>query len=217
MRKILNMLRTVGAILFLLIAAGAAVLFATDRLNIEKVKGLFAGGPEIKTGAPAVQAATPGADEISRKIIEQSKALEERRENEPIVLSAHETILYALKNEVESRRAALDKDRSAFDAERAAFEKAKKEFETKVSNEGFKKNLETLQAMEPKDAAKTIYAWKDEEILRYFRQMKAAALKDIIAELNKYPARATEGQRGAELLNKLDEFTFDPGTTTVGN
>jgi len=217
MRKILNMLRTTGAILFLLMAAGVAYLFATERLDIERAKDLIAGGQESRAGAPAATPASSVADENSRKIMGQSKLLEEMRENEPIVASAHETILYALKNEVDSRRAALDKDRAAFEEERAAFEKARKEFEAKVNDDGFKKNLETLQAMEPRDAAKTIYAWKDEEILRYFRQMKTAALKDIIAELNKYPAKSTEGQRGAELLNKLDEFSFDTSATTAGN
>jgi flagellar motility protein MotE (MotC chaperone) len=217
MKRILNIGRTVFAILFLATAAGAGVLFGVGMLKAEKIKAMFAAPPAEKS---AVQAAKPAPlsniDGIARRNIELNKELEQRRANEPISASIQETLLLALKGEVESRRAALDKARATFDADRTAFEKSKKEFETKVSDEGFKKNLEVLEKMDPKDTAKTIYAWRDEEILRYFRQMKTAVLTQVIAELNKYPAKATEGQRGAELLNKLDEFTFGAGAPTVG-
>jgi len=217
MKRIINIGRTVGAILFLAIVAGSVVLFATGKISAAKMRELFSPSIEEKTRPQAAPEPAPDLDEVARKNIEQSKELERRRADQPVVASAQETILYALKDEVDSRRTALDKDREALAAARAELEKSKKEFETKVSDDGFKQGLEILQKMDPKDAARTIYLWKDEDILRYFRQMKAAALTEIIAELNKYPAKATEGQRGAELLNKLDKFTFDAGTTTAGN
>lgn len=181
---------------FLLLAAGAGALFATGKVSREGIKQLFS--PEEKrTAAAAAETApvpVPDIEETTRLIIEQGRALEQKHADEAIVVSGLETRLYALQSDVDGKMAALDKERGAFEAERAKFQKDKEEFEKQVSDGGFKKNLEILQKMDPKDAARTIYNWKDEEILRYFRQMKAEVLTELVAELNKYPAKEPRGR-----------------------
>ncbi len=219
MKKILNIARTFAAMLFVLIAGGAVFMIATGRMKVERLPELLGPEPgEVKEGEKQAEPLTPAeSEEIARKNLMLNEELRQRRRDFPMEVSRYATHLEMLKGEVDDRMAELEKERAAFASEKQRLEEFKKTFEEKVRDKGFKKSLEILQKMDAAAAAATIRNWDDEEILRYFQQMKASVLTEIITELNKYPARATEGQRGAELLNKLDEFTFHQGTGTVSN
>ena len=219
MKKILNIARTFAAVLFVLIAVGGGFMIATGKIKVERLPELLKPEPEeLKEEEKQVELPTPAeSEEITRKNMRLNEELQQRRRDFPMEVSRYATHLEMLKSEVDDRMAELEKEQAAFASEKQNFEEFKKTFEEKVRDKGFKKNLEILQKMDAAAAAATIRNWDDEEILRYFQQMKSSVLTEIITELNKYPARATEGQRGAELLNKLDEFEPDHGTGTVGN
>lgn len=216
MKKIFNLARTMAAALFLLAAIAAGVLIGTGKVRTERLAALLAPAPEeAQAEKPAEEAPLSEAEEIARKNLAINRELQDRRRDFPLEVSRYQSHLELLKKEYDERVAALTAEQAAFGAKKEEFEKFKKEYEEKIRDEGFKKNLEILQKMDPAQAAATIRNWSDEEILRYFLRMKSAAVMEIVAELNKFPARATEGQRGAELLNKLDEFVFNQGS--VGN
>lgn len=216
-KKILNIARTLAAVLFVLTAIGAGVMVGTGKVRTERLGEIFQAAEEEKAEAPAEELPPSAAEEIARKNLQLNRELEQLRQDFPVEVSRFEVHLAMLKREVDDRMERLKAERAAFETGKQEFEKARKEFAEGVSDEGFRKNLEVLQRMEPAAAAATINNWDDKEILRYFRQMKSSVLTEIIAELNKYPAKATEGRRGAELLNKLDEFEPDHGTGTVSS
>lgn len=216
MKKKLGLLRNIAAVVCAVILVGLGSAFASGALTIEKA-GYMVDVLEGKLPAPPGEIKRLPPKELQTeteknlaKAIELRDLWEKKLEEMPMETSRFTSYLVALKSSLEKMMENIDERTIELNAEIRAFQQERDKFEQALRDEGFGKQLEVIGKLEAEQAAATIRDWKDEDILRLFRQMKSSKLGEIITELNRFPARTGQGTRGSELLKQLDEFTMAP-------
>ena len=128
MKKILNIARTLAAVLFVLTAIGAGVMIGTGKVRTERLVEIFQAAEGEKAAAPAEELPPSAAEEIARKNLQLNRELEQLRQDFPVEVSRFEVHLAMLKREIDDRMERLKAERAAFETGKQEFEKAKKEF-----------------------------------------------------------------------------------------
>ena len=214
MKKKLGLLRNIAAVVCVAILVGVGSAFASGALTVEKagymvevLEGKLPTPPgEIKR-LPPKELQTETEKNLAEAI--KLRELWERKfEEKPMEVSRFTSYLVTLKSSLEKMMEDIDARTVDLNAAIRAFEEERDKFEQDLRDKGFEKQLEVISKLEAEQAAATIRDWDDEDILRLFRQMKSSKLGEIIAELNRFPAKEGQGTRGAELLKQLDEFTM---------
>ena len=216
MKKKLGLLRNIAAVVCVAILVGLGSAFASGALTIEKagymvdvLEGKLPTPPgEIKR-LPPKELQTETEKNLA-EVIELREGWEKKLEEGPMEVSRFTSYLVTLKTSLEQMMENIDERTKKLNAEILAFQEERDRFEQDLRDKGFEKQLEVISKLEAEQAAATIREWEDEDILRLFRQMKSSKLGEIVAELNRFPARKGQGTRGSELLKQLDEFTMAP-------
>jgi 23S rRNA pseudoU1915 N3-methylase RlmH len=223
MKKIFSILRNAGAVLFVVILVAVvgsilsgALSFQKMEYMVEVMKGTLAPPPPEKARLSEDEALSE-AEKMLAENIELCKELQKKMEEVPIETSRYTSYLATLRSSLQQTMDEIDNEREKIAADKKAFQEERDKFEQAVRDEGFAKKLEVIGKLDAEQTALTIRDWNDDEIIRLFMLIKSSKLGEIIAELNRFPAKQGQGTRGAELLNKLDKYkmTFDAGVASA--
>ena len=224
MKKLIKAIFIVAILNLLAVLAGAGWLFSSGRLSKDRVVNMSS----LFTDTVAVEEATIKAEEaaIAKALAEQEKPLPsiplnavERNLVRVEMTQVDRQRLDRMKREVENLRETLRKERRILERARVELEGEKDEFQQMRDRlaglEGgnqFKKSLNTLSEMKPKDAKAILSVLltdeKKEEVVTYLSSMDSGVRTGIMTEFIK----AGEEKLAANLLESIRQRGLEDTT-----
>lgn len=215
MKKIIKALLIIAVLNFLAVLAGAGWMFSSGRLSKDRVIEMTS----LFSDPVVVEEARIKAEQtaIEKELAEQEKPLpelalnsEERNRVRVEMTQVDRQRLDRMNSEVKSLQLSLRKERQAVIDERVALDEEKKDFDMMrerlaelEGSEQFKKSLDTLSGMSPKESTKVVMALinesKDEEVLAYLSAMDSRTRTSILTQI----VKSGDEQLAADLLESL--------------
>jgi flagellar motility protein MotE (MotC chaperone) len=184
MKRLYHILALVAIIHLFAIAGLMGFLFATDKLNAERIdriadviRGEY---PETQPAAPATQPTEERKEETpeqSTKKIERQQ--EQRRQAELLAERNQQELQYRFDlNQQILYEASQKLDR--IEQLKQELEKQKEAFAKKTEQQGFEKMVEVLEGMQAKNARDLLMERKDADVVRIFMALDSNILTDIV-------------------------------------
>ncbi|HEX8915643.1 MAG TPA: hypothetical protein VF796_25035, partial [Humisphaera sp.] len=196
-KKLLTVLTLTLALNFLAVAGGVGWLFASGRMDREKVAAvrelLFpppAAGPEVLTTQPSTRPTSGPSAQLDdllakyagRRVGEQVELVQQSVDAQAAALDRRSRELDDLMGQILREKAELARKSTTLDAERQKLADREKQQVAQASDQGFQDTLKLYQSMPAKSAKAAFMAMPEETMARYLQAMPPRSATKIIKE-----------------------------------
>ncbi len=195
MKRIINVLVLTGALNFLLVLAGGALVVQSSHMDREKfaaVKKLLFGTSQPTTMTAATQpVAVPGpADHLQQLLAtasgrpagEQVDFLRQTFDAEMAELDRRQRELEDQQHQIELARAQTQVDRAKVEAAQKQLDDAQEQQTKQLADKGFQDTLELYNAMPAKNVKAIFSTLGDDAVMQYLQAMEPRTAAKIIKE-----------------------------------
>ena len=221
MKALTRAVLVIGVLNLLALLGGAGWMFASGRVSkarVMELAGMFSEPVMVEEMRVKAEQAV-----IEKELAAQEKPIpalalnaDERNKMRVEMTQVDRQRFDRTKREVQSLQIALRKERMAVVDERTLLEEEKRDFlamrERLAELEGtaqFKKSLDTLSGMSPKDSTKIILSMlsnaKKEEVIAYLSEMDSRVRASIMTQI----VKSGDDQLAADLLESLRVYGLD--------